>query len=88
MGCINAQLTIGKDKAVTLAAPGMAMNINGTYTIVEDEVTMTLGDVQYVGTIEDNAINFKSVNGTGTIAGALNNLNFNISTSLKGITQR
>ena len=39
---------------------------------------MTLGDVQYVGTIEDNAINFKSVNGTGTIAGALNNLNFNM----------
>ena len=77
-GLINAQLTIGKDNAVTLAAPGMAMNINGTYTIVEDEVTMTLGDVQYVGTIEDNAINFKSVNGTGTIAGALNNLNFNM----------
>ena len=77
-GLINAQLTIGQDNAVTLAAPGMAMNINGTYTIVEDEVTMTLGDVQYVGTIEDNAINFKSVNGTGTIAGALNNLNFNM----------
>ena len=77
-GLINAQLTIGKDNAVTLAAPGMGMNINGTYTIVEDEVTMTLGDVQYVGTIEDNAINFKSVNGTGTIAGALNNLNFNM----------
>jgi len=77
-GLINAQLTIGKDNAVTLAAPGMAMNINGTYTIVKDEVTMTLGDVQYVGTIEDNAINFKSVNGTGTIAGALNNLNFNM----------
>lgn len=77
-GLINAQLTIGQDNAVTLAAPGMAMNINGTYTIVKDEVTMTLGDVQYVGTIEDNAINFKSVNGTGTIAGALNNLNFNM----------
>ena len=77
-GLINAQLTIGKDNAVTLAAPGMAMNINGTYTIVKDEVTMTLGDVQYVGTIVDNAINFKSVNGTGTIAGALNNLNFNM----------
>lgn len=77
-GLINAQLTIGQDNAVTLAAPGMAMNINGTYTIVKDEVTMTLGDVQYVGTIEDNAINFKSVNGTDTIAGALNNLNFNM----------
>lgn len=77
-GLINAQLTIGQDNAVTLAAPGMAMNINGTYTIVEDEVTMTLGDVQYFGTIEDNAINFKSVNGTGTVAGALNNLNFNM----------
>ena len=77
-GLINAQLTIGQDNAVTLAAPGMAMNINGTYTIVKDEVTMTLGDVQYVGTIKDNAINFKSVNGTGTIAGALNNLNFNM----------
>lgn len=77
-GLINAQLTIGQDNAVTLAAPGMAMNINGTYTIVKDEVTMTLGDVQYVGTIEDNAINFKSVNGTGTIAGALNNLNFDM----------
>ena len=77
-GLINAQLTIGKDNAVTLAAPGMAMNINGTYAIEGDEVTMTLGDVQYVGTIEDNAINFKSINGTGTIAGALNNLNFNM----------
>ena len=77
-GLINAQLTIGQDNAVTLAAPGMAMNVNGTYAIEGDEVTMTLGDVQYVGTIEDNAINFKSVNGTGTIAGALNNLNFNM----------
>ncbi len=77
-GLISAQLTIGKDNAVTLAAPGMAMNVNGTYVIAGDEVTMTLGDVQYVGTIEDNAINFKSVNGTGTIAGALNNLSFNM----------
>ena len=77
-GLINAQLTIGQDNAVTLAAPGMAMNVNGTYAIAGDEVTMTLGDVQYVGTIEDNAINFKSINGTGTIAGALTNLNFNM----------
>ena len=77
-GLINAQLTIGQDNAVTLAAPGLAMNIPGTYVIAGDEVTMTLGDVQYVGTIEDNAINFKAVNGTGTVANALNNLSFNM----------
>lgn len=75
-GLIGAQLTVGNDNTVTLAAPGMSMNIQGTYEITDGEVTMTLGDVQYVGTIEDNAINFKSINGTGTIAGALNNLNF------------
>ena len=77
-GLINAQLTIGKDNAVTLAAPGLAMNVSGTYVIAGDEVTMTLGGVQYVGTIVDNAINFKSVTGDGVVAQALNNLSFSM----------
>ena len=77
-GLINAQLTIGKDNAVTLAAPGLAMNVTGTYAITADEVTMTLGGVQYVGTIVDNAINFKSVTGDGVVAQALNNLSFSM----------
>ena len=77
-GLIGAQLTIGKDNAVTLAAPGLSMNVEGTYAITADEVTMTLGGVQYVGTIVDNAINFKSVSGDGVVAQALNNLSFSM----------
>lgn len=79
-GLINATLRIKSDTEVTLAAPGMAMELNGTYTIAEDELTMVIGDATYKATISEDLdkLTFVSVEGQGQVAGALNNLSFDI----------
>ncbi len=79
-GLINATLRIKSDTEVTLAAPGMAMELNGTYTIAEDELTMVVGDATYKATISEDLdkLTFVSVEGQGQVAGALNNLSFDI----------
>ncbi len=79
-GLINATLRIKSDTEVTLAAPGMAMELNGTYTIAEDELTMVVGGATYKATISEDLdkLTFVSVEGQGQVAGALNNLSFDI----------
>ena len=79
-GLINATLRIKSDTEVTLAAPGMAMELNGTYTIAEDELTMVVGGATYKATISEDLdkLTFVSVEGEGQVAGALNNLSFDI----------
>ena len=79
-GLINATLRIKSDTEVTLAAPGMAMELNGTYTIAEDELTMVVGGATYKATISEDLdkLTFISVEGEGQVAGALNNLSFDI----------
>ena len=79
-GLINATLRIKSDTEVTLAAPGMAMELNGTYTIAEDELTMVVGGATYKATISEDLdkLTFVSVVGEGQVAGALNNLSFDI----------
>ena len=79
-GLINATLRIKSDTEVTLAAPGMAMELNGTYTITEDELTMVVGGATYKATISEDLdkLTFVSVEGEGQVAGALNNLCFDI----------
>ena len=79
-GLINATLRIKSDTEVSLAAPGMAMELNGTYTIAEDELTMVVGGATYKATISEDLdkLSFVSVTGEGQVAGALNNLSFDI----------
>lgn len=79
-GLINATLRIKSDTEVTLAAPGMAMELNGTYTIAEDELTIVVGGATYKATISEDLdkLTFVSVDGQGQVAGALNNLSFDI----------
>ena len=79
-GLINATLKIKSDTEVTLAAPGMAMELNGTYTIAEDELTMVVGGATYKATISEDLdkLTFVSIEGEGQVAGALNNLSFDI----------
>ena len=79
-GLINATLRIKSDTEVTLAAPGMAMELNGTYTIAEDELTMVVGGATYKATISEDLdkLTFVSVEGEGQVAGALNNVSFDI----------
>ena len=79
-GLINATLRIKSDTEVTLAAPGMAMELSGTYTIAEDELTMVVGGATYKATISEDLdkLTFVSVEGEGQVAGALNNLSFDI----------
>ena len=79
-GLINATLKIKSDSEVSLAAPGMAMTLDGTYTITEDELTMSVGGATYKATISEDLdkLTFVSVEGSNQVAGALNNLNFDI----------
>ena len=79
-GLINATLRIKSDTEVTLAAPGMGMTLDGTYTIAEDELTMVVGGATYKATISEDLdkLTFVSVEGEGQVAGALNNLSFDI----------
>ena len=82
---IQAFLDVKSETAVTLRAPGLGMSLNGTYVIDEDtsDVTITLdGGVTYVvtGSNDSDELVFKSVSGSGIVAQALNNLNFNLVT--------
>ncbi|MBQ6730768.1 MAG: bacterial Ig-like domain-containing protein [Bacilli bacterium] len=79
-GLINATLRIKSDTEVSLAAPGMTMKLDGTYTIAEDELTMVVGGATYKATISEDLdkLSFVSVTGEGQVAGALNNLSFDI----------
>ena len=58
----------------------MAMELNGTYTIAEDELTMSIGGATYKATISEDLgkLTFASIDGTGQVAGALNGLSFDI----------
>ena len=79
-GLINATLRIKSDTEVSLAAPGMAMELNGTYTIAEDELTMVVGGATYKATISEDLdkLTFVSVTGDGQVAAALNGVSFDI----------
>ena len=78
-GIVNVQLTVKPDNNVKLVAPGLNMDVEGSYVISQDEVTITLtGGTVYVGTIAQDlsGITFKSVTGNDLIAAALNNMSF------------
>ncbi len=78
-GIVNVQLTVKSDNNVKLVAPGLNMDVEGSYAIVKDEITITLtGGTVYVGTIAQDlsGIAFKSVTGNDLIAAALNNMSF------------
>ena len=77
-GLVKASIEIQKDNKAVISAPGANMIINGSFAINEKEVTFTFGDITYVVTSEeDNSkLTFKSVNGTGIVAQALNGLSF------------
>ena len=80
-GLIQAILTPGANNTVTLSAPGLGLTVNGTYTVESKEVTMSLdGGVTYIVEASEDGYNlaFKSVNGTGTVAQALNGLSFDM----------
>ena len=77
-GLAKATIEVQKDNKAVLSAPGANMIVNGTFAINEKEVTFTFGDVTYVVTSEENnsKLTFKSVNGSDSIAQALNNVSF------------
>ena len=77
-GLVAANLEIQDNGAVELAAPGLGMNVQGTYAINDDDVTMTFGQTTYVATIANDysKLTFKSVNGSDMVAAGLNNLSF------------
>ena len=79
-GLINATLRIKSATEVSLEAPGMAMKLDGTYSIAEDELTLVVGGATYKATISEDLdkLTFVSVTGEGQVAGALNNLSFDI----------
>ena len=77
-GLVNARLDVLANKAVKLSAPGFGVNIEGTYTTNENDVTMTLGTDTYVATASEDLkeLTFKSVSGSGMVAQFLNNVSF------------
>ena len=77
-GLVAANLEIKDNGAVELAAQGLGMNVQGTYAITDDDVTMTFGQTTYVATIANDysKLTFKSVNGSDMVAAGLNNLSF------------
>ena len=79
-GLINATLRIKSATEVSLTAAGLGMALDGTYTISEDELTMSIGGATYKATISEDLdkLTFVSVNGSNQVAGALNNLSFDI----------
>ena len=79
-GLINATLKIKSATEVSLAAAGLGMTLDGTYSIAEDEFTMVVGGATYKATISDDLdkLTFVSVDGSNQVAGALNNLSFDI----------
>ena len=79
-GLFNATLKIKSATEVSLAAPGLGMTLDGTYSISEDELTMVVGGATYKATISEDLdrLAFVSVDGSNQVAGALNNLSFDI----------
>ena len=79
-GLINATLRIKNATEVSLAAPGLGMQLDGTYSISADELTMVIGGATYKATISEelDKLTFVSVDGSNQVAGALNNLSFDI----------
>ena len=79
-GIINATLRIKSATEVSLTAAGLGMALDGTYTISKDELTMSIGGATYKATISEDLdkLTFVSVTGEGQVAGALNNLSFDI----------
>ena len=78
---VAAQLFIRSETQVYLMIPGLeSTTIKGTYVFDEVDVTMTFdGDVYVASVSEDmKTFTFKSISGTGKVAGYLNNLSFNL----------
>ncbi len=78
-GLVNAQLTFISGSNINLNAAGAGMDINGTYALNEDEITLTLGGDTYVAAVAEDisTLTFKSVSGEGAVAQYLNGVNFN-----------
>ena len=79
-GVVGASLSFGSDNSVSLAAPGLSVNLNGTYALVDDELTLTFPNMTYVGTLEENntKITYKSVSGDNPLKPYLQNLSFDM----------
>ena len=77
-GLVTAHIEIEDDGAVSLAAPGLQMNVEGTYVIDGDDVTMTFGQTEYMATIADDysKLTYKNVSGNDMVAMGLNGLSF------------
>ena len=79
-GLVRANLKVVDDTNVTLTAPGLSMDVNGTYAIANGELTATFtGGTVYKATIAQDLskLTFKSVEGgAAQISGALNKLSF------------
>ena len=79
----QAFLDVKAANKVTFRAPGLDMVVDGSYAINEEtnDITFTLdGGITYVltGSKENDQLKFKSINGSGIIANALNGLDFNL----------
>ena len=79
-GLINATLRIKSATEISLAAAGLGMTLDGTYSIAADEFTMVVGGATYKATISEDLdkLTFVSVDGSNQVAAALNNLSFDI----------
>ncbi len=77
-GLVTAHIEIEDDGVVSLAAPGLQMNVEGTYVINGNDVTMTFGQTEYMATIADDysKLTYKNVTGTDMVAMGLTGLSF------------
>ena len=78
-GLIKAQLDVNSYEDVTLSFPGLDASQDGKYVIDDsNKITMTFGEVQYVGNLNDSytEITFVSVTNNGAMSAALNGLDF------------
>ena len=76
---VAAQLFIRSETQVYLMVPGLeSTTIKGTYVFDEVDVTMTFDNDVYVASVSEDmkTFTFKSISGTGKVAGYLNNLSF------------
>ena len=78
-GMLSLQLSFDRDNVVHFMAPHSSTIVDGTYTIDEDDVTITLGETKYTATIADDysKLTFKDVDGSDNVANMLDNISFN-----------
>ena len=79
-GLVKAQLDVVSSSSVALFVPGFDIDVNGTYTVNEREITFTFSGTTYVATSSENKdkLTYKSVSGSDDIATILNNLSFDL----------